>query len=197
MNEFTEPFRHWVQDDFIAPNTVRAINNEWPVDGWREEDGKAQRKWSQPITSGTALRLWSFLVSERFCRRLSRLTGIPGLYSDKGQFGGGHHSTPPGGFLGLHTDFQYLPNGHRRRLNLLIYLNEVWRPAWGGALELHGDSTKCIEPIGGRAVLFETTKKTWHGHPRPTNAPVHRRSLALYYYTPDNGTHDKTIYRKR
>lgn len=196
MNEFGEPFRHWVQDDFLPLDTVRAINREWPEDDWRAEDGKGQRKWSQPITHGEALRVYKHLARPEFCDALSELTGIDGLYTDPEQFGGGLHSTPPGGFLGIHTDFQYLPCGDRRRLNLLIYLNETWRPGWLGYLELRGETVKHIEPRGGRAVLFETTRETWHGHPTPLRAPVHRRSIAVYYYTPDNGVHDKTVYRR-
>ncbi len=66
----------------------------------------------------------------------------------------------------------------------------------GGALELGADRSKQIMPIAGRAVIFPTTKKTWHGHPEPHVAPIQRRSMAAYYYTSDTGTHDKTIYAR-
>lgn len=195
MNGCDRPFRHWVMDGFLSPSVVRRINEKWPDHGWRKEDGKAQRKWSQPIVDGEARRVWERLAGVEFCQALGSITGIPGLFTDEDQFGGGLHSVPPGGFLGIHTDFQFLPNGDRRRLNLLVYLNEEWHEKWGGYLELRGDSMKKIAPKAGRAVLFETTKKTWHGHPEPTRAPIHRRSIALYYYTLDNGEHDKTVYR--
>lgn len=196
MKRFDHPFTHWVDREFLLPTVVEQINDQWPVNGWRKEEGKAQRKWHQPALVGAAGHLMLTLTSRQFLDYLQRLTGIEGLVSDPEQFGGGLHSVPPGGFLRVHTDFQYLPNGYRRRLNLLVYLNEEWPPHWRGELELHGkEHIKRILPHAGLGVLFPTTKKTWHGHPLPTRAPVHRRSLAVYYYTPDNGEHDKTVYR--
>ena len=44
--KFTDPFPHVVIDNFISPETVAAINAEWP-DDWRVEDGKFNKKWSR------------------------------------------------------------------------------------------------------------------------------------------------------
>ena len=76
-----------------------------------------------------------------------------------------------------------------RRLNLLIYLNKDWHPAWGGSLELWDTGGKArikqIQPVFNRAVLFDTSNFSYHGHPEPVKCPPDRsrKSLALYYYS--------------
>lgn len=198
---YKKPFKHWVNDEFVVPiRDMSRLLAAWPADGdprWNKETGKGQIKWSMPVSDDMGA-LWAFysdLNSDEFIGRISELTGIPELLSDPKQTGAGLHSIPPGGFLKMHTDFRYLPSGWRRRLNLLIYLSPAWRAVWGGALILgKPPASKTILPKAGRAVLFETTDSSWHGHPRPTLANIHRRSIAVYYYTKDNGVPDKTIY---
>lgn len=34
--QFSDPFPHTIIDGFISPQTVRAINAEWPNDWFRE-----------------------------------------------------------------------------------------------------------------------------------------------------------------
>ena len=39
-----------------------------------------------------------------------------------------------------HVDFNFhRTNGLHRRLNLIVYLNEVWDKEWGGSIETHSD----------------------------------------------------------
>jgi hypothetical protein len=48
---------------------------------------------------------------------------------------------------------------------------------------------KAAMPVLGRAVVFDTERDSFHGHPDPLMCPegTYRRSLALYYYTvPEN-----------
>src|SRR6185312_16064621 len=80
------------------------------------------------------------LNSAPFVRFLERLTGITGLIPDPHLHAAGYMKVSPGGFLGLYYDFAT----HRelkldRRINVLLYLNRDWDPAWGGALELHSN----------------------------------------------------------
>jgi hypothetical protein len=81
-----------------------------------------------------------------------------------------------------------------RRLNLILFLNREWDESWGGCLELHKDpwdpdanSVSMIVPIANRAVLFETTERSWHGFSRialpPDRQHISRKSVAVYYYT--------------
>ena len=123
-----------------------------------------------------------------FLNFLENLTGITGLVSDPHLRGGGLHEIRRGGTLGVHADFNLHPRLKLyRRLNLLIYLNKDWNEAWGGALELW-DGQRCvraISPLFNRAVLFDTSNFSYHGHPHALDCPPDRsrKSVALYYYS--------------
>ena len=130
------------------------------------------------------------LIQLNFLKFLESLTGIEGLISDPYYVGGGIHETKKGGFLKVHTDFNY----HKklkldRRVNLLLYLNSDWKEEYGGHLELWDkDMLSCkrkVLPVINRMAIFSTTDFSYHGHPEPLSCPDNRsrRSLALYYYT--------------
>jgi hypothetical protein len=138
----------------------------------------------------TARRLIEDLNSADFLGFLERLTGIEGLIPDPYLEGGGIHQIGTGGFLKIHTDFNFHSRLRlHRRINLLLYLNPGWQPQWGGALELwDADVTECKAsylPEFNRMVLFSTTDQSYHGHPDPLTCPdnIRRNSIALYYYT--------------
>ena len=195
---FEQPFPHAVFDDFIAPETVSAINAEWPREAWLREEGKFNRKWSRSALTPAAQRVAASIDPGW----LSEVTGIAGLFADPELFGAGLHCIPAGGFLKMHVDFNKHPKGWHRRVNVLIYLNPTWRDEWNGHLQLGmGHDAKRIAPLGGRCVVFETNDASWHGHPEPLACPddVQRRSLALYYYTAKapKGPAHSTIYRKK
>lgn len=197
MQRFNKPFPHVVIDGFLDAGTVRAINDQWP-DQWTRENGKYQKKWSTQDLPPAARAV----ADDMDARLIEDATGIQGLFSDPDLFGAGLHCIPRGGFLKMHVDFNRHPAGWHRRCNVLIYLNEAWRPAWGGELQLglSAHERKYIQPIGGRCVIFETTETSWHGHPDPMKCPddVQRRSMALYYYTaapPPTEPHS-TVYVK-
>jgi len=118
---------------------------------------------------------------------LSELTGIAQLLPDPWLLGGGLHSSGPGGFLIPHVDFHLGSIEHYyRRLNLLVYLNDAWSEANGGALELWDKDRDCIVreiwPAYGRCVIFQTDARSLHGFSKPI-AGRDRNSVALYYYT--------------
>ena len=132
------------------------------------------------------------LNSSYFLTFLERLTGVDGLIADAHLRGGGLHEIRRGGKLDVHADFNY----HKRiklyrRLNLLLYLNQGWDEDWGGHLELWSrDMTRCVQriaPVFNRAVIFDTSSHSYHGHPEPLECPetTSRKSMALYYYTVD------------
>lgn len=194
---YEKPFRHAVIDGFLSPEKVEAINREWPKD-WHKEDGKGARKWSSERLPPSALAVALSVTPEW----VGEITGISGLFADPDLFGAGLHCIPKGGYLKMHVDFNVHPNGWHRRVNVLIYLNQRWKPQWGGALQLGiGFEAKAIDPIGGRCVIFDTNDQSWHGHPDPLRCPrtVQRRSLALYFYTkePPQAEPHTTIYQRQ
>ena len=126
--------------------------------------------------------------SDRFLGFLESLFEIEKLYPDPHLKGGGLHETVNGGFLEVHTDFnQGLRNKHRA-VNLLLFLNPVWKEEWGGCLELWDSNplkkARTILPLMNRAVIFRASEDSYHGHPVPLNVPkgVTRKSIAVYYY---------------
>jgi hypothetical protein len=210
---FDLPFTHWVDEHFLSPEMVGWLNVGWPQSAderWIHERRDYTQKSAILFPTkvhASAQALAEEMYSDKRVAELSELTGIKLLadpwFADgplMPRVGGGIHEIHPGGLLNMHVDFSYHPSGLVRALNVLIYLNEKWEDAWGGALEL-GNAEAKIMPRGGTAVVFETTATSWHGHPHPLACPKDktRRSLALYYYT--EGEHDPnrktTVYRKR
>lgn len=135
--------------------------------------------------------LMGALRSKSFLLFLEALTGISGLIPDPTYTGSGLHQTKRGGRLRVHADFNRLGYMYQldRRLNSFVYLNEGWRPAWNGHLELWDAGMEgppvSIGPAFGRFVVFRTTDFSYHGHPAPWLGPEGhpRRSAAMYYYT--------------
>ncbi len=196
-----KPFPWIMVDDFLTPGSVAALAEGFEAVMTRgHKDPDAAKKHTHVLRKRGMVRtammerphldLLDELASERFVSLVSEITGIAPLYADPELVGGGLHEIFPGGYLNIHTDFNFHPTSRRhRRLNILIYLNENWRPEWKGSLELWPeDNSGCavaIEPVAGRMVLFETSEISFHGHPAPLACPdgVTRKSIAAYYYS--------------
>ena len=217
------PFPHIAIDDFLDAATLSAAMEEFPppehITDWRRADATdAQGRvaqlnklgYSNELAFGPTLRgLVHAFNSGPFLRYLERLTGIAGLLPDPHMTGGGLHQYLPGAELRIHADFNKLPGyGLDRRLNLLLYLNRAWDPAWGGDLEMwNREMRSCVQriaPIKNRCVVFSTTRDSYHGMPDPLRCPpgVTRRSLALYYYSngrpeSESGPDHSTLWQSR
>ena len=195
-----EPFPHIVIDCLLEPQILREALADFPdIDGKEFFDRDQERLKFQfapeEVKAGLLRNLLIELNSKAFLSFLEEMTGIDGLMGDHHFSGGGLHETRRNGHLSIHADF----NVHEelnleRRLNLLVYLNDDWDEAFGGALELWDtEMTKCevkVAPIMARAVVFNTSLDSYHGHPDPLVCPEGRtrRSMATYYYTaPLNG----------
>jgi hypothetical protein len=191
-----DPFPHFVEDDLLDAAFVERVLHEFEAmdrGWWRHSEAAQERKWSTedprqlgPFTSA----LIAQLNGGRFVSFLEELTGIQGLVADPHLRGGGLHEIRQGGLLGVHADFNVHPRLKLyRRLNLLIYLNKDWHAEWGGQLELwdrRGERcVRTIEPLFNRALLFDTSNFSYHGHPHPLACPTDRsrKSVALYYYS--------------
>ncbi len=191
-----EPFPHAVFTDFLSADVLRRINAEFPVyELGKFSDAQSRLKTGyqlEKITSTYINGVINALNSAAFLEFLEELTGIKGLMSDPYQVGGGLHETRRGGHLSIHADFNMHPRLKlKRRLNLILFLNENWEADFGGDLELWSkDMSRCckkVPPRIGTAVIFNTDADSFHGHPDPLTCPDDRtrRSIALYYYTAD------------
>lgn len=190
-----KPFPHVVIDDFLPPATARRVLSEFEDTsrGWDHYHHYNEKKLALtdirqmgPHTQ----RTFGALQSERFVEFVARLSGLGGLISDPDLDGAGLHEIMRGGFLNLHTDFlsHTVKTEWSRQINLLVYFNKDWAPAWHGELELwDADVKRCVQSIAprfNRAVIFHTTAASYHGHPEKLACPedVSRKSIALYYF---------------
>jgi len=214
------PFPHLVVDDFLPPDFYADLAETFP--GFDEkaslnEFGETSRKAVReklPELGPAYARFDEVMRSADFLNRLSQVTGIPELLYDPLYVGGGTHENLEGQELDPHVDFNYHPTTRQhRRLNLILFFNDEWDAAWGGALQFHRnpwepetDLVKTVSPKANRAVLFETSERSWHGF-RKIRLPeaqksLTRRSVAVYFYTqapPADGaaTEHSTIYVPR
>ena len=192
------PFPNVVLDNFVDTGILRRVANEVAAmdrSGWHRTATARERKLStedESIFGPFTRRVFAAMNSSLFVTFLEELTGIDGLIADPHLRGGGLHEIERGGLLGVHADFNFYKRMHLwRRLNVLIYLNTEWDESWGGHLELwDAEGKTCVKriaPIFNRMVIFDTSSRSYHGHPRPLNCPEghSRKSLALYYYTVD------------
>lgn len=192
-----QPFPHIVIDDFLEPEAARAAIAEFPPldqERWNNYIHINERKFSNtdPSEWGPTLqRTLDTLNSPRFVDLVGALVGEDDLIADPSLEGGGLHLSKPGGYLNIHADFTVHPH-HRdwqRRVNIILYLNEDWKPEYGGDIELWAtDMKECVQkvsPVANRALIFSTDETSFHGHPEPLRCPegVARQSLALYYFT--------------
>lgn len=194
-----KPFPHVVIDDILPLELARRVEAGFDTALRHKKHGATKSHRDVLLKTGTPdlsrmtadqVAVFDAIHSDRFVQFLESVTGIKPVFADPELSGGGLHSSWRGGYLNVHTDFNFHPKEHtHRRLNLIIYVNEEWREEWGGALELwNADVSSCearFLPKFNRAVLFETSEISFHGHPIPLTCPegVTRKSLAVYYYS--------------
>jgi Rps23 Pro-64 3,4-dihydroxylase Tpa1-like proline 4-hydroxylase len=193
------PFPHLVIDNFLDKDFAASLEDECreaatnvnASNDFTQKGKLALNDWAlmQPLME----KACSFFNSGRFVTIMEEITGIKALIPDPHLEGGGLHRTERGGFLKMHTDFNFNKrlNLHRR-INVLYYLNSNYQDDWNGKLKLSltparekASQMTAIAPIFNRLVIFNTNDKTFHGHPEPHLFPsdTPRTSLAFYYYS--------------
>jgi Rps23 Pro-64 3,4-dihydroxylase Tpa1-like proline 4-hydroxylase len=191
------PVPHIFLHDFLDTETAFAMANEFPgprTDAWTQYKHQNENKLGlnkRLLFPPNLGRATDELNSPAFLEWISELTGIPNLVADPSLEGGGLHQSGKDGFLNVHTDFSmhHYHKNWRRRVNLIVYLNEEWNEQWGGAIELWDRQMKhCVArypPRLNQALIFNTDENSFHGFPEALTCPesVTRKSLALYYYT--------------
>ena len=191
-----KPFSNIVIDDFLKEKCIYDTLEGFKKVNWasynhfNEKKSGNKTKTFKPSLQNTI----DALNSDEFIKILEEITGISNLIADPDLGSGGVHRSTKGGFLNIHADFTVHPYNKEwhRRVNVLIYLNEVWEESWGGHLEFWDKKmqmcVKKISPIFNRCVIFNTDFDSYHGHPEPMTCPknIYRKSIALYYYTKIN-----------
>lgn len=211
------PFDHCVIDNFFDKDFASILEGEIPdydSDNWfyynnSIEHKKTQNSWEK--FPENTYRVFSELQSSRITDRLSRLLDCK-VYVDHGLHGGGWHIHGVGGNLNPHFDYSIHPKMKLERVfNIIIYISSDMRPEHGGHLGLWehdsvnqqpGRLVKEIAPIFNRAVLFNTTQKSWHGMSRTlaVTEGIYRKSLAIYYLrdpAPDTDARGRALFAPR
>ncbi len=208
------PFRYTVIDNFFKQPQAEIIHAAYPSvnEGiWNSSTYLNQKnKYTQNTFHKDSVleKVFVELNSKEFTNWLQAITNIQPISSDNKLLGAGLHQSINGAFLNVHLDFNIHPYTQlHRRINVLIYMNKDWHKSYEGYLELwkieNGNKSLLsnICPSFNRCVIFELNDKSFHGHPKPLNTPdsVSRKSLAVYYYTPQPVASgkivtDKTIY---
>jgi hypothetical protein len=208
-----DPYPHAQFDNFLEDWAARQAMEAFPAvkdDGWIHYIHVNEKKHGlnkMDLIPDFLQEVIRELNSDEFVAALSTLTGIEGLRADPSLEGGGLHQSQRNGYLNIHADFTVHPHKRnwRRRVNLLVYLNEGWQPEYKGDLELWTrDMKECrqkISPVFNRVVIFNTDEDSYHGLPEPIQCPegMTRKSIALYYFTEEKTTPKKraTNYRAR
>jgi hypothetical protein len=169
------PFPHLMLDDFLDPEMCRAIVAQ-------DYGDVGSRRW-------TYYRHYSQKTYARTDAASFGPAATATLRPDLED--GGLAATPSGGYLNVHSDLGVHPVRHhwRRRLNLIVYLNEDWQPSYGGELELwDSQMRRCVRriaPVFNRCIIFAVGPQSLHGFPDPVRSheSVARKCLALYYFT--------------
>lgn len=192
------PYPHILFDDFLEETAAKKALSVFPSiadKGWIHYVHVNEKKHGlnklDLIPSFIKDGIIKEFNSPAFISYLEKLTQIDNLLPDTTIEGGGIHQSEKGGFLNVHADFTVHPHKKtwRRRVNVLIYLNENWKESYKGYLELwEKDMSKCtvqIAPIFNRVVVFNTDEDSFHGFPDPMECPenITRKSIALYYFT--------------
>ncbi|MBO0813556.1 MAG: 2OG-Fe(II) oxygenase [Actinobacteria bacterium] len=198
-----DPFPHAVIDGSWPLDQLEAAAAEFPPpQDYRWVTYPQPEEWGKrcggPEMQGPLVRqLMAEMQSEAQRDFLAELTGIEGLVPST--LGGGMHMTGTGGRLAMHRDFNVEPStGLERRLNVLLFLNAEWDPAWGGTLYLGEHRQVSVLPLMNRMVVFECGPASWHGHPEPVTGNHWRKSVACYWYAPPRGSLDShsTIWQR-
>lgn len=203
MKIFYSPFPYVVLDGFWNDDLLWAVLAEFPdpsADGWiryGDEIHEVKLEGAPHLWGPRTHELVSHIAEKG--PELSEAFGLPQLILRTE--GGGYHHIEPGGKLAVHADFNRSEDGLYRRLNVIIYLTPDWTERDGGELELHGDdgTVAKVLPHFNRTLVFQTSDRSFHGHPKPLPGPRPRRSFAAYFFTkerPEHYTEDHTTVWK-
>ncbi len=159
--ETAVPFPHFVIDDFFDADFALRVGESFPSFEDALRIGRSfrtvnERKKVQVTNTAqfppVVLELNGLLASPSWLGLLSEVFGMPGLLADEQLTGGGMHQTGSRGRLDVHVDFNYIAARQlHRRLNVLVFFNPGWKPAWGGSPTL-GSRCEALRAVARTAI---------------------------------------------
>lgn len=202
-----KPFSFVIIDNFLRPEYANMLFKNYPKidDTWHKYDNPIEKKYAFDDLKNMPYsyqHFFYYLNSENFMKYLRKMVGIENLEFDPYLHGAGIHGMPNDGRLHIHLDYEKHPfSGKERRLNLIYFLNNDWKPEYGGNLEFWDEKVEnkivSIEPSFNRAVFFKTNDISWHGVPDVIKCPenIIRKSIACYWVS--DITDGKEHYRPK
>lgn len=194
----SRPFNHVVIDDFLDIDFAKNLEESffaYDSPKWHSYSNSIEEKKTCNIWNEFNEHLYMYfseINSTRFVKRLSEFTGLD-LIPDNGLHGGGLHIHSAGGNLNPHLDYSIHPKLKlQRKINIIYYCSSDMElldgdygslGLWENSHDVPGKLMKSIKPSFNRAVIFDTSQKSWHGlvKPLPDNSSMLRKSLATYY----------------
>ena len=210
LNNFTskKPFPYTIVDNFFKKNIAIKLSKEFPdytdksLHEYKNycEIKKSSNNWNlfPPLT----YKIFSILNSNSITKIISKKLRIGKIFADYGLNGGGWHLMNNAGRLNPHLDYSLHPKiNAQRKYNLIIFLSLDWKKNWGGETTFYsknlknkkipGKLVKKIYPKFNRAILFDTSKTSWHAVESIKTKKI-RKSIAVYYLiNPKNNTKNK------
>src|ERR1700751_5250536 len=194
------PFPHVIIDHFFAPETaidLARVIATIPDSNYKVSfRSLAQRKIQLGDIVGKAPQIYyayEVLMGSAFTRFVEIVSGYPELQADHYFAGAGLQRYDGYGFSEIHLDSNRHPfdDELHHRVNLIVFLNPVWRTEWSGELVLWSsrDGKPCqpvvsVQPAFNRAVIFNVTRTSWHSV-NPIRCPRNRtrNSMVIYYFS--------------
>lgn len=203
------PYEHIVIDNFLSEQTAKNLSKGFP------SPDKTWHKYYNPLEVKFALddlekmpkcheEMFRVLCHPALTEIIAKICGIEDLEIDPFLVGAGLHAHPRFGRLAMHLDFEKNPiSGKERRLNLILFLNNEWKPEWNGGLELwEKNMSKCgnkVVPKFNTAIIFRTNDISFHGLPEPILCPegIFRQTLAFYWMSELTTKKNPAFYRSK
>ena len=165
----TDPFDYLVVPDFLSPEVLRSVNNDYPAIETAANHALENLKYGDAFaTLMTELRAPAFAkaLGDRFGMELATLPTTVTVRKFCERTDGN-----------IHTD-------HKSKvITVLVYFNEHWDHADGQLRMLRSkdnieDYAAQVAPLGGTLLAFRRTDHSWHGHTRFVGE---RRMVQLNY----------------
>ena len=208
--KFQKKFPYTVIDNFFNIKIAKKLEKEFPNYSDKKlheynnycEVKKSSNNWNS--FSKLTYEVFTILNSEKITNLMSKKLKLPNIVADPGLHGGGLHMMNKKGKLNPHLDYSRHPKMHlQRKFNLIIFLTNNWKKNWGGETcfylknkknkKLPGKLFKKIYPKFNRAIIFDTSKNSWHSVD-PIKVKQIRKTIAAYYLIP---LKNKLVKRER
>jgi len=185
-------------------NKVKDVFAAKPDEKWWKYENPLEVKYALDnleLMDPTISNIFYSLSHSDVVDKFKKIFNIPELEYDPYCHGAGLHMHPRYGRLNMHLDYEIHPiSNKQRRLNIILYLNDDWKPEWNGDTQLWDNTvSECIVksyPKGNTAIVFVTTEQSWHGVPETILCPhdMYRKTLAFYYVS--DLKNDKNVDKK-